>query len=203
MKDKNKENIKKMIKLIRKNKELLNDISSFKTQMTDILEEVIDMSSVTPCMSIYLNRSGDTLLYEGLMDSVLISDLYDEINEIIPMFYYIENEAPYQRLPLKDTMFEITTNYLYENNLIDWADNVEKKLSLKFDYYGESFRKLRLQVFLRDGEVCAYCNEKPKPGISLTVDHIKPVSKFPELALDIDNLQVLCWECNQKKSNKY
>lgn len=40
-------------------------------------------------------------------------------------------------------------------------------------------------------------------GTSLTIDHIKPVSKFPDMAMDIDNLQVLCWECNTEKSNKH
>lgn len=73
----------------------------------------------------------------------------------------------------------------------------------KFDYYSPEFRKLRLDVFLRDGEKCGKCGAIPKAGTSLTIDHIKPVSKFPELAMDIDNLQVLCWECNQGKSNKH
>ena len=33
------------------------------------------------------------------------------------------------------------------------------------------------------------------------VDHVKPRSKFPELALDLSNLQVLCNLCNVAKSN--
>lgn len=33
-------------------------------------------------------------------------------------------------------------------------------------------------------------------------DHIKPRSKYPELALSYDNLQILCAECNLKKGNK-
>lgn len=37
----------------------------------------------------------------------------------------------------------------------------------------------------------------------LQVDHIQPVSKFPEKALDWDNLQILCGECNRHKSNTH
>lgn len=33
------------------------------------------------------------------------------------------------------------------------------------------------------------------------VDHIKPRSKYPHLAYDVNNLQVLCQDCNFGKSN--
>ncbi|MFC6439812.1 HNH endonuclease [Bowmanella sp. JS7-9] len=33
----------------------------------------------------------------------------------------------------------------------------------------------------------------------LHVDHVKPRAKFPELALDINNLQILCETCNLGK----
>ena len=39
-------------------------------------------------------------------------------------------------------------------------------------------------------------------GIKLNVDHIKPRKKYPKLALDVDNLQVLCNECNHGKGNR-
>lgn len=35
----------------------------------------------------------------------------------------------------------------------------------------------------------------------IVVDHIKPASRFPDLALDLENLQVLCNDCNMGKSN--
>ena len=35
----------------------------------------------------------------------------------------------------------------------------------------------------------------------MNVDHIKPRRLFPDLALSLDNLQVLCHECNHGKGN--
>jgi 5-methylcytosine-specific restriction endonuclease McrA len=49
---------------------------------------------------------------------------------------------------------------------------------------------------------CQCCGQRPTEGNPLHVDHIKPISKFPELALEIANLQVLCAACNLGKSNK-
>lgn len=34
------------------------------------------------------------------------------------------------------------------------------------------------------------------------VDHIKPRSLHPHLALELSNLQIMCNECNVSKSNK-
>jgi 5-methylcytosine-specific restriction endonuclease McrA len=38
-------------------------------------------------------------------------------------------------------------------------------------------------------------------NVPIHIDHIKPRSKYPELELEFDNLQVLCATCNVKKSN--
>ena len=71
----------------------------------------------------------------------------------------------------------------------------------KFDYQTDEYRMLRHMVFLRDGERCAKCGAKSAKNNWLEIDHIKPVSKYSDLTLDIDNLQVLCRNCNRLKSN--
>jgi 5-methylcytosine-specific restriction endonuclease McrA len=63
------------------------------------------------------------------------------------------------------------------------------------------WRVLRMRVLKRDGARCACCGSSPADGVRMNVDHIKPRKHFPQLALDENNLQVLCEVCNHGKSN--
>ncbi len=65
-------------------------------------------------------------------------------------------------------------------------------------YNSHAWRRLRLRVFEKYGHVCMVpgCNNKGNH-----VDHIRPRSLYPHLALDFNNLQVLCGPCNRAKSN--
>lgn len=63
------------------------------------------------------------------------------------------------------------------------------------------WRAIRMVVLKRDGAVCACCGASPSTGAVMNVDHIKPRKRFPELALDANNLQVLCGDCNHGKGN--
>lgn len=58
---------------------------------------------------------------------------------------------------------------------------------------------LRYKTLKRYGRLCMCCGDTS--GV-MQVDHIKPRSKYPELALDPENVQVLCKACNTGKSNK-
>lgn len=60
---------------------------------------------------------------------------------------------------------------------------------------------LRYKALQKFGRRCMCCGASPETGAVLHVDHIKPRSKFPHLALDIDNLQILCAACNKGKGN--
>jgi len=67
----------------------------------------------------------------------------------------------------------------------------------------ESFawRKLRMEALKKYGATCQCCGASRKTGAVINVDHIKPRKLFPSLALDLNNLQVLCHECNHGKGN--
>lgn len=186
---------------------MCSDLDAKKEELEDVWgtmlgnKEILGSELLYKCESdIYLGRETHMPL-----SAVLVDDMLDR-----NVRYYIEN------------VFGITPNYPQERegngiylagkrNFEDFGEGIvdsiyrfiEANKKVKFDYYCDEFRKLRHDVFLRDGEKCACCGVVPKPGVSLTIDHIKPVSKFPELSLDIENLQVLCWACNTKKSNKH
>lgn len=65
----------------------------------------------------------------------------------------------------------------------------------------KNWKRLRLQALNRHGRACQVCGASPKSGAVLNVDHVLPRRLFPHLALDINNLQVLCGDCNEGKGN--
>lgn len=65
------------------------------------------------------------------------------------------------------------------------------------------WQRVRMIVIERDGAKCACCGRTRLDGIIINVDHIKPRKRYPHLALDPKNLQVLCNECNLGKGNLY
>ncbi len=69
-------------------------------------------------------------------------------------------------------------------------------------YESDAWRTLRFKVLREFKYTCLACGRKP-PDVEIHVDHIKPRSKYPELELDQNNLQLLCKDCNLGKSNRY
>lgn len=63
------------------------------------------------------------------------------------------------------------------------------------------WRRLRYKVLLQRGRRCECCGRTPNDGIQCHVDHIRPRKRFPQLALEESNLQILCHECNHGKGN--
>ena len=71
---------------------------------------------------------------------------------------------------------------------VDMASKKRKSLS----------KKIRFEVFKRDGFRCAYCGQSP-PSVVLEVDHIEPVSKGG--TDDLSNLITSCFDCNRGKTD--
>jgi hypothetical protein len=61
---------------------------------------------------------------------------------------------------------------------------------------------LRKKAIAELGRTCAMCKKYIKDEDDITVDHIRPRSKSPDLALSEDNLQILCRKCNSRKGAK-
>ena len=57
--------------------------------------------------------------------------------------------------------------------------------------------KVRYEVYMRDDGKCVIC----RSNINIEFDHIIPFSKGG--SHNADNIQILCQECNRKKSDKF
>ena len=80
---------------------------------------------------------------------------------------------------------------------------VNKCKTMKDFYSSRAWKILRYQAFEKYGNRCQCCGARPEDDVSLHVDHIKPRSTNPELALDLNNLQILCEPCNIGKINQW
>lgn len=63
--------------------------------------------------------------------------------------------------------------------------------------------ELKKRVYAVYGYRCMKCGTLPKNKQHSNVDHIKPRKYHPELALEFDNMQVLCGRCNKEKGNRH
>jgi hypothetical protein len=69
-------------------------------------------------------------------------------------------------------------------------------------YDSRPWLDIRYQALMKHGAKCQCCGRSRHDGVTIHVDHIKSRSKYPHLELSLDNLQVLCNECNVGKSNR-
>lgn len=79
------------------------------------------------------------------------------------------------------------------------AKNPVKRLSAKDFYDSWEWKTVRYQALKKHGATCMLCGAKASEGAKICVDHIKPRALYPALELDLNNLQILCDECNRGK----
>lgn len=76
----------------------------------------------------------------------------------------------------------------------------EKKDSLKKQgfYHTSAWRRIRLMALQRDHYLCQACLKNHVFTKATEVHHIQPLEDFPSLALELSNLQSLCWDCHEQ-----
>lgn len=66
-------------------------------------------------------------------------------------------------------------------------------------YHSREWRAVRYEALRLHGARCQCCGVSARDGKVMHVDHIKPRSRHPALALVLANLQILCEDCNLGK----
>lgn len=69
-------------------------------------------------------------------------------------------------------------------------------------YHSDEWQFLRYKALQEAKGKCCLCGRSVKDGIKLNVDHVVPLSVSWGLRNRLENLQVLCDDCNLGKSNK-
>lgn len=73
--------------------------------------------------------------------------------------------------------------------------------SRNYDFYvSKDWREFRGRMLKILDHICSDCN-KEVFGSDITLDHILPMSKHPELALEPTNMRILCRVCNSRKKD--
>jgi len=120
--------------------------------------------------------------------------------ELAAMLLYWDNK-PYKVIP-KVKIQWILHHYFKKLVKGKLVTSKNKTFTGNSFYDSREWRTLRYAALKQYGHKCLCCGKTPNDGAVLHVDHIKPRSKFPSLELDINNLQILCKDCNLGKSNK-
>lgn len=79
--------------------------------------------------------------------------------------------------------------------------NGYKYMSDDLFYKSNKWREVRYIALQQSGGTCSLCGARASDGIQLHVDHIVPRSRDRRKQFDLDNLQVICSDCNLGKSN--
>lgn len=65
-------------------------------------------------------------------------------------------------------------------------------------YHTSAWRRIRKLALQRDHYLCQACLKENRFTKATEVHHIKPLEDFPEFALELSNLQSLCWDCHEQ-----
>ena len=91
------------------------------------------------------------------------------------------------------------------HQLQERAAQIQQKYAPReeFDRWKQTLggRRWKQQQYERQQRCCMNC-QQPISLKGSHIDHVKPLSRYPSLAIAPDNLQILCAECNTSKGNR-
>jgi len=108
------------------------------------------------------------------------------------IMHIIKKLTGHQKLKYEDLFNEDTSRKSYYVHSKIFYNSQGWK-SLRFDFIKNMKSSGKMK--------CVHCGATGD-AVHFHVDHINPRSVFPELALEIKNLQLLCADCNMGKTNK-
>jgi len=119
---------------------------------------------------------------------------------VFPLFWYVF-------LPLL-TVWPIV-NPIWEererkvkSQTIELATERQERIDEANQFYASAeWRSLRNEIVAENRNVCQSCGKKIRKKVDITVDHVLPRSKYPQLSLEKSNLQIMCRKCNSSKGN--
>lgn len=100
-------------------------------------------------------------------------------------------------------------------NLTAWIKRLIAEDKIDEFYTSRAWRKVRAESFKRFNYECQECkrngiltllakpNQRVKPGEVIGIGHHKkPLRVYPELALTVENIEPVCWDCHNKIEKK-
>lgn len=152
-----------------------------------------EFSSLTTLLNDFILCT-DNKLYKAVLMSLDNNGFYENKNT-----WVIDRAILINPKKLEKIISATIQSFEYYYNV-----KLKTKTEISKEFYSSNkWRSLRYAKLEESKGKCVCCGRSAKDNIILHVDHIKPRSLFPELALDITNLQVLCDDCNIGKRNKY
>lgn len=84
-------------------------------------------------------------------------------------------------------------------DLVQWVNKLIRHKNIKAFYNSTLWWNIKSEALRRDNNECQKCKAKGKYSQAQCVHHKKHVKKYPELALELDNLVSLCNVCHNEE----
>lgn len=163
-----------------------------------INREVVTFHEAVDWLSSYCRSEGliDPVTESGVLSRQRIGEVFGiETNdgEILDVYFHLTK--PIHVRPPRSCPLEKARSH-NKSKPVAHVDVRSKKFMQTYEW-----AELRMVAFELYGTKCMCCGDTPENGAIMNVDHILPRRDRPDLALDINGLQILCQQCNKGKNN--